>query len=75
MSVKIIINAKKNPSTCGIKAHVIVNGKYSKSGADDSKIVFDEIINVMHILSATLINTIPTNVYVVGNVNYQQHTQ
>ena len=46
-----------NPSTC-----IFENGKYLKSIVDNSRIVCDEIIYVMDIVSTKMTNTIATNV-------------
>ena len=46
-----------NPSTS-----ICENGKYSKSVADDSKIVHDETINATDSVSINITNAIPTNV-------------
>ena len=46
-----------NPCTC-----ICENGKYLKNFADDSKIVYDEIMYVMDVASTNLTNIIPTNV-------------
>ena len=50
-------NYSWNPRTC-----ICENGKYLKSFADDLKIVCDEIIYVMDIVSTILTNTTPVNV-------------
>ena len=45
----------------GVTKHANENSKYLKSIVDDSKIVSDEIIYVMDIVSTNVVNTISTN--------------
>ena len=45
-----------NPNTCSCK-----NDKYLKIVADDSKIVCDEIINVIDSRSTNILSTVPIN--------------
>ena len=59
VNVKIIVSAEKSwsPNTC-----ICENSKYVKIISDDSKIVCDEIISVMDIVSGKMTNSIATNV-------------
>ena len=50
-----------NPSKCTCE-----NGKYLKSNVDDSKIVYNEIIYAIDIVSTKMTNTIPKNM----SINY-----
>ena len=68
LNEKIIVSTKKsyscNPSTCTGD-----NSKYLIIISDDLKIVYDEIISVMDILSTKMTNTISTNVTSTASIN------
>ena len=60
VSLKVLLRAKKDYSW-NTSTYICENGKYLKSIANDSKIVFDEIANVMDIVSTKITNAIVTN--------------
>ena len=64
VNVKIIVHAKKIPSTC-----ICENCKYLKSITDTSVIECDEVINFLDIVSTKKANTVATNVTSTASIN------